>query len=145
MQCRGKRFSCFYLGFLFCLAFSVLASGLAQAQEPASSPTPEQNWSALDNLLNQLQDEAQNLSNDSEKLQGLLSQAQQQLIILSSKLDESRIAGKELSTSLAQSANSLTDSIELLNKERSRLALELWLWRGGTVLAVVGVILALMR
>jgi uncharacterized membrane protein len=127
---------------LLCL-LSGLLSGQVELSPPLLSP-PDQSvssWQTLDSLLTSLSDEALNLSIDSETLRTSLGEARQQLTELSSKLEESRTEASALSSSLALSESSLaTLSASLRARE-----IELWLWRGGTMLGAVLTVLALIR
>lgn len=126
---------------LFCVLFCV-AAALSWSQDtsgnPRSSNAQESSWDTLDKLLTELAAEAQSLSDDSEKLQALLDQARIELVKLQSKLEESRTEANALSRSLTQSAQSLATSAQLLNQVRSEQSIELWIWRGATVVALVG-------
>jgi cell division septum initiation protein DivIVA len=112
-----------------------LACGLAPAQGENKS---NQNWTKLDELLNQLENEAENLSVESERLWDLLK-------VLSSNLQASEIAVSALSSSLAKSDESWKSYVDSKDQELSRIRIELWAWRIGVVLGVAGVIVLLLR
>lgn len=122
---------------LLVLFVSLLALPVASQSESQ----PNENWETLDNLLTQLENEAQNLSADSEKMKALLEAAQKELTTLSAKLEESRMQGKELFTLLEKSAQSLESSVQYLEAEKQRLNLELWVWR---VFAALGIVIGFL-
>ena len=123
------------LRLFFCAFLLALACGLAPAQGENKS---NQNWTKLDELLNQLENEAENLSVESERLWDLLK-------VLSSNLQASEIAVSALSSSLAKSDESWKSYVDSKDQELSRIRIELWAWRIGVVLGVAGVIVLLLR
>ena len=149
-MCENERW-CYVL--LFALVFfsaAALVHGQSTGSElspPSETPSDTSpSWETLDDLLNQLGSEAQSLSEDSELLKSLLDEARKQLLVLSSKLEESRTAASELSGSLTKSAESLASSAKSLEEAYRRQALEMWVWRGGTIAGLFGMlVVALTR
>lgn len=135
---------CYGKAGLFCVLLC-LASASSWAQDTSSSPATstaqESNWDTLDKLLTELASEAQTLSDDSEKLQSLLDQARIELVKLQAKLAQSQTDLSGLSDSLKLSASSLATCAESLN----RSALELWIWRGATVAALVACLVIALK
>ena len=139
---------------LFAALLLALSSASLSAQEPSGSDTPPQpeatqpatspSWEQLDQLLNELSQEATNLSADSERLKSLLDEARTELIRLSGKLDESRTQASELSDSLKKSVESLASSEQSLKEAWRQSRVELWVWRGACIsaLLVSGIVLS---
>ncbi len=137
-----------------CLLSLWLASSWAQAepsgpstlsQEPPSKPLPEpsENWTALDEIWDQLEQEGIASSEAYLRLQASLRDARELSTSLSMRLQSSETQAQELSYSLAQAEASLQRSEESLREAIRYRDVELWAWRGATAAAIIAAISAI--
>jgi septal ring factor EnvC (AmiA/AmiB activator) len=135
------------LALLFCAAFAYLSaqqpSSLSTGSEAEASPpvstTPAQSLDQLDSLLSQLESAATDSQASSQSLRGLLSEARTSLTRLSSNLESSQTLARELSSSLALSAQSLAiseESLRLALRAAKSREVELWITRAAVLVGV---------